>query len=508
MRVSGVNPTINRRSAENPLHFVSYDILFEYHASTHAGGCTQIAFVQGKNDVNQVIRGQETDIPRHVFRKAYEIFLHSIIYDKELAWGCDSCPKPLSSSSSKREAEFADIECHISDGINMGTIENDIKGFAGKEIFEEEVDSTKIVKGIEAKDRTLVNNVKQRKILQNMLSSHLKNTRAKIDASKPTPFLKEVSILLQRLETNGLQLPAPYHLLFKEISKCTPIAVLLPSHDDIDYRLLEAFLNRTVDIFGDYSATKKVTEAFPVIIRIIKEILDFEKCMFLPKDVSDVFHAIIALKNNYNKLARERAVPRKHPTSQSPAAQVYPFYPAHSMKHTYAADSQPDKTDDTDECNKIYNESSTITGGITHLTCNHSIVKGFTAMKRGESVEMIVNPLVSRLPQRVQARRRFLLYDNACQARKYAERRYPHRVRNWTFLVDRKHWDNHTACSQAFCMDEYPSLKKINSQVSEQTNRSLRKLSVVLAYYGWENYLRVIELFFVARNLKIKGKLI
>ena len=187
-------------------------------------------------------------------------------------------------------------------------------------------------------------------------------------------------------------------------------------------------MNRTVDIFGDYSATKKVTEAFPVIIRIIKEILDFEKCMFLPKDVSDVFHAIIALKNNYNKLARESVVPRKHPTSQSPAAQVYPFYPAHSMKHTYAADSQPDKTDDTDECNKIYNESSTITGGITHLTCNHSIVKGFTAMKRGESVEMIVNPLVSRLPQRVQARRRFLLYDNACQARKYAERRYPHRV--------------------------------------------------------------------------------
>ena len=60
-----------------------------------------------------------------MFRKAYEIFLHSIIYDKELAWGCDLCPKPLSSRSSN----FA---------------ENDIKG------FEEDVDSTKYVKGIEA----------------------------------------------------------------------------------------------------------------------------------------------------------------------------------------------------------------------------------------------------------------------------------------------------------------------------------------------------------------------
>ena len=128
-------------------------------------------------------------------------------------------------------------------------------------------------------------------------------------------------------------------------------------------------------------------------------------------------------------------------------------------------------------------------------------------MKRGESVDMIIHPCVSRLPQRVKARRRFLLYDNACQARKFAERRFPHKVRHWTFLVDRKHWDNHTTCSQAFCMDEYPSLKRINSQVSEQTNRSLRKLSIVLAYYGWENYLELIELFLVAKNLKIKNVL-
>ena len=188
-------------------------------------------------------------------------------------------------------------------------------------------------------------------------------------------------------------------------------------------------------------------------------------------------------------------------------AQVYPFYQVHSMQNIYEADSKADKSDDKDECNKIYNEAATITGGITHITCNHSVVKGFTAMKRGESVAMIVQPCVSRLPQRVQARRRFLLYDNACQAKKYVERRFPHRVRHWTFLVDRKHWNNHTACSQAFCMDLYPSLKKINSQVSEQTNRSLRKLSIVLAYYGWENYLKVLELFFVTRNLKIKGLL-
>ena len=69
---------------------------------------------------------------------------------------------------------------------------------------------------------------------------------------------------------------------------------------------------------------------------------------------------------------------------------------------------------------------------------------------------------------------------------------------------NRKNWENYTFCSLAYNMDEYPCLKKIKSQISEQTNISLRKLSVVLAYYGWENYLRVIEIFLVTKDLKNK----
>ena len=103
-------------------------------------------------------------------------------------------------------------------------------------------------------------------------------------------------------------------------------------------------------------------------------------------------------------------------------------------------------------------------------------------MQKGESPLMIINPVVRRFPNRVQARQRFLIYDNACMARKCGERRFPHRIRHWTFVVDRKHWDNHTGCSKGFCMDEYPSLNDVNSQVSEQLNRSLRKLAIGLAY--------------------------
>ena len=505
LRVSGISgPSTNTQ-----VHFVSYDILFEYLASLNTGGNTQNAFIQCKNDVNLLVRGENIEIPRHIFHKAFEIFLHSLSYDLELAWSCKMCPKPLDISSNLKEHDFDSNEVHISDGINMGTIENDVKGFTDRDIFEEETDQTVIVKGIEANERTIIDKINSRKILQNLCKSQMKSKDVKeainkLQKCKVIPVITNLINLLKRLLTNSEGLPQEYFLLFSELSKCTPISVLFPSHDDLEYKLLEMFLAQEFDMFSEYKTTKVITNAFPVIIKIFQNILAYERSKYLPEDVACILKCMLDLKSSYNDLARERTVPRKKPEGKPTECQVYPYYPVHTVKNTYLADSKSDKSEEKETCNKIYNEAATMTGGITHLTCQHGVVKGFTAMKRGESVEMIVQPVVSRLPQRVQARRRYLLYDNACQARRYAERRYPHRVRHWTFLVDRKHWDNHTSCSTGYNMDEYPCLKKVNSQISEQTNRSLRKLSVVLAYYGWENYLRVIEIFLVTKNLKNK----
>jgi hypothetical protein len=107
--------------------------------------------------------------------------------------------------------------------------------------------------------------------------------------------------------------------------------------------------------------------------------------------------------------------------------------------------------------------------------------------------------------RRVQAAKSFFLYDNACKAHKSALRRFPYRVRNCLFAVDRKHWPNHTARSDSYNIDEYPFLSNMNSQISEQLNRSLRKQSLILAYSEWENYLKTLEMFFVTKNLKVKG---
>ena len=57
-------------------------------------------------------------------------------------------------------------------------------------------------------------------------------------------------------------------------------------------------------------------------------------------------------------------------------------------------------------------------------------------------------------------------------------------------------------------MDLYPQLKGINSQQSEQINRSLRSLSVILAHSKFETYMKVLELFFLYRNVRVKKDMI
>ena len=81
---------------------------------------------------------------------------------------------------------------------------------------------------------------------------------------------------------------------------------------------------------------------------------------------------------------------------------------------------------------------------------------------------------------------------------------FPHRVRHWTFVIDCTHFKNHKTCFSGYNMDEFPQLKSVNSQQAEQINRSLRSLATVLAHLRWETYLKVLELYFVHRILRVK----
>ena len=87
---------------------------------------------------------------------------------------------------------------------------------------------------------------------------------------------------------------------------------------------------------------------------------------------------------------------------------------------------QKDPEQDTAPCNKDYPEDSGITGGFCHISCNHRKMKDATALRKGESPGGFVRVLVKRLPKRVKASKRVFIYDIACNAHKWALRRYPH----------------------------------------------------------------------------------
>ena len=118
---------------------------------------------------------------------------------------------------------------------------------------------------------------------------------------------------------------------------------------------------------------------------------------------------------------------------------------------------------------------------------------------------MFAKPLFCRLKKRVKARKRVFIYDNCCNYHKYILRRFPYRSRWFLFVVDRHHLSNHTTCSSSYDMSNYKFLDNVNSQICEQRNNSLRKMATSLAYYKFNNYLRILELFFAYTNMKVKG---
>ena len=168
-------------------------------------------------------------------------------------------------------------------------------------------------------------------------------------------------------------------------------SLLLPSNNKKLLKVFEAYLREDNRCFETFSSSKELTEAFPLLVRMLQKIENEEH--EIPTDVQKIFQAMIDLKRKYTSLAKERAVPRIKPgPGHKPVeSEIYPLYPLHTLDNDYEADMRTEgEIEDSAGCNKYYNDSVTISGGICHVTCQHSICKGFTAMRKGESPLMVV----------------------------------------------------------------------------------------------------------------------
>ena len=122
---------------QSNVNFVSVDLLNEYLCSLYGKsqeGKSIDAFVNNKNILNSEERGDEGNISKLVFYKAFEIYIHAINYVVEDAFGCDLCPSEL--KEGENEDDYENVrELHICDGIDMGCQENEAKGFVDEELF-------------------------------------------------------------------------------------------------------------------------------------------------------------------------------------------------------------------------------------------------------------------------------------------------------------------------------------------------------------------------------------
>ena len=521
LRVSSADENMKGRS--RTLHFVTYEFYFDYLSQLLMGGETLHAQIKAKRFMEENFFGNEKKPEyKKVLQKGFEIFLHALVFPEDANY-CYKCPQEL--ESGEKEDDFQDdIEYSIIDGIQMGCRSNSLKADIEDKFFQEAVVEGVVVNGIECKDRTFCKSQNVRSILATLLST----------ADEPTALNKAVKALnnlemdansrsilnlLNRLLSESRKVPAGYRQFLHELHLPTPISALLTpySSEKHVYELFMSYLNNEYDIFSTPSSLEVFMNCFPVVVDCMKEILQAEvlhaettltlkRTIFLPHDVSDILKNLIKLRFNFDKLSRKVAIPRTSPNSEfePPLADFFPAYPVHTMENVYKADSKVDNTAKED-CDKNFDSVSTISGGIGTVSCNHKVTKGFRAIQKGESPLVFCHSLFRRLPQKVKAHKRVVIYDFACKLHKVCLRRYPYRIRRFQFVIDRYHQSNHKACSESYNISKYPEMAHVNTQIAEQLNNSLRKLSTVVAYSNFKTYLRIIQVFITVKNLSIKG---
>jgi len=179
---------------------------------------------------------------------------------------------------------------------------------------------------------------------------------------------------------------------------------------------------------------------------------------------------------------------------------IFPSLKTVRNRGSYRADENT-LADETcrDDCKKWRKTTKKLSPGVFTLFCGHGICYGFQIMDHSESPNVpftILRTKFESIPQLV-------VYDNACRLHTYALRRDPQLFRDTKFLIDRFHWPNHTNCPAVYCLNSYPDLSSLNSQVTEQTNSSLSRIRTQLAYMTLDNFIIHARLYLFLRNMPL-----
>ena len=114
---------------------------------------------------------------------------------------CEKCPYELVKDDAENDYESV-MDVHIADGIDMGNIINMVRGIPEDELFGNCAPENSVEKkGIEAPQRTFLNNKKQREVISKLLED--RNDQKSMKAA----------LMLKKLNTKGKPaIPCDDHL--------------------------------------------------------------------------------------------------------------------------------------------------------------------------------------------------------------------------------------------------------------------------------------------------------
>ena len=272
-------------------------------------------------------------------------------------------------------------------------------------------------------------------------------------------------------------------------------------HPDVQEAILDV-INGDVDI-RDSAATSHfnvIKKYAPVLANAIIENMTLNDT--ISKHASHVMEYILL---NILSLFETFEIPppeRYGKPGESPY-EYFPCYPAKLGKCFYAIESMT-KTDDI-FCRKLSNSHPSLSPGVFTIFCRHRVCLGFSLMTSSESPKTPFRLFLSRFVDYLPQLR--IIYDNSCNLHTYALNREPARFAETIFLVDRLHFQDHSACTLGYSTNSYnfdPKIKTLNTQINEQANADLRNLSKQISYMKPDNVMIILKLFLADRNRRVK----
>ncbi|KAK7476400.1 hypothetical protein BaRGS_00032325 [Batillaria attramentaria] len=146
----------------------------------------------------------------------------------------------------------------------------------------------------------------------------------------------------------------------------------------------------------------------------------------------------------------------------------------------------------------------TLSPGLFLIHCPHGVCLGFSSMRTHKGPSLFFDLLCRRFREALP--RATIVYDNSCNAHHYCLAQEPYLFAGTRFLVDQFHFnENHSACSTGYCVDQYPNLAHVNTQVAEQLNSRLRSLARRILCMTKQNVMHTIKHAVFAFNAEKTG---